>query len=138
MERERRLQSSKNMKSLEGKPLAGATVLVVEDEAILAFEIITNLRLAGANVIGPAMSLERALELANAIDIDCAVLDVQLRDGLVFPVAELLRERGKGIVFYTGHSDPAEIKRDWPSARILLKPAPMEELMRDVVRVRSK
>jgi DNA-binding NarL/FixJ family response regulator len=117
----------------ESRPLKGSFVLVVEDEAILAFEIITLLRTAGARVLGPAMSLERALELAEAAGLTCAVLDVRLRDGLVFPAAEALRKRGIGIVFYTGQGDPEEIRRNWPQAKVLLKPAPMEKLILAII-----
>jgi DNA-binding response OmpR family regulator len=106
------------------RPLQGASILVVEDDPILALDIVRLLLAAGANVKGPALSLERALELAKAVHLSCAVLDVTLRDGLVFPAARLLRQRGVGIVFYTGIGDPEAIRRDWPEAEVLVKPAP--------------
>jgi hypothetical protein len=45
-------------------------------------------------------------------------------NNLVFPVAKLLSDRGAGIIFYTGYGDPESLSRDWPSAQILIKPAP--------------
>jgi hypothetical protein len=46
------------------KPLHGSRILVAEDDVLIAFEIVTTLRVAGAEVLGPALSLARALELA--------------------------------------------------------------------------
>jgi DNA-binding response OmpR family regulator len=115
------------------KPLEGRRILVAEDDPLLAFDLIGLLLKAGAQISGPALSLERALELARAEPLDCGVLDVKLRDGLVFPAARILREKGAGIVFYTGHHDPEGLKQDWPEARVLLKPAPLHLLMRAVI-----
>ncbi len=114
------------------KPLSGARILVAEDDPILAFDIIGQLLKAGAQIAGPALSLERALELANAEQLNCGILDVRLRDGLVFPAARILRDKGVGIVFYTGQFDPEELKREWPSAQVLFKPASLDMLMRAV------
>ncbi len=75
------------------------------------------------------MSVERTLELVLAEKLTCAVLDVSLRDGLVFPAAHLLRERGAGIVFHTGQIDPEGLKRDWPDTEVLFKPAPLRLLI---------
>jgi DNA-binding response OmpR family regulator len=79
---------------------------------------------AGAHVIGPAATVKRAFELAEQEELHCSVLDVRLKDGLAFPVAEALRKRGLNIVFYTGQADPEEINREWPDAKVLQKPAP--------------
>ena len=111
------------------QPLAGARVLIAEDEPFLAFDIMSVLLKAGAKVIGPAMSVARTLELASAEAPSCGVLDVRLRDELVFPAAHLLRERGAGIVFHTGHIDPEDLQRDWPDAKVLSKPAPLRLLI---------
>jgi DNA-binding response OmpR family regulator len=88
------------------RPLKDARVLVAEDEPLLAYDIVTILMKAGAAVIGPAFSAERALELAKAEQLTCGVLDARLRDGLVFPAACVLRQKGAGIVFYTAQYDP--------------------------------
>jgi two-component system, response regulator PdtaR len=111
------------------EPLAGVRVLVAEDDPLLAFDMMNVLMQAGAAVLGPAMCLERALELVWADTFHCGVLDVRLRDGLVFPAAEVLRDKGVGIVFHTSHDNPEQLKRDWPDAEVLVKPAPLELLI---------
>jgi two-component system, response regulator PdtaR len=111
------------MKTAPNKLLQGCSVLVAEDEPFVAFDIMKTLREAGAEILGPAFSLARALELVSTEDLDCAVLDVMLRDGSIFPAAKLLRQQGAGLVFYTGRFDLDRLKRAWPGAQALLKPA---------------
>jgi CheY-like chemotaxis protein len=115
------------------KPLQGAKVLFVEDEAILALDMIKALLDAGAEVVGPVLSVRRAIELAKSQTLDCGFFDVTLKDGLVFPAAEVLRRKGIGIVFYTGQADPEAIRRDWPKAKVLQKPAPLPALLQAVI-----
>jgi CheY-like chemotaxis protein len=115
------------------KLLQGAKILFVEDEALLALDMIKSLLDAGAEVVGPVLSVKRAVELAESQDIDCGFFDVTLRDGLVFPAAEVLRQKGAGIVFYTGLADPEAIRQNWPEAKVLGKPAPLSALMEAVI-----
>ena len=120
------------MNAASAKPLQDARVLVAEDDPLVAFDIMGVLLKAGANVFGPAMSVERALELAQAETLDCGVLDVMLRDGLVFPAAQILKDKGAGIVFYTGQIKPDTLKQRWPEAEVIVKPAPLPLLLRAV------
>jgi DNA-binding response OmpR family regulator len=82
--------------------LRGRRVLVVEDEALESLMIEDLLTQAGCTVIGPAASTDSALALIEQEAIDCAVLDVKLLDGPVFPVADTLAARGVPFVFATG------------------------------------
>ena len=115
-----------------GRPLEGAKVLVAEDEAILALDMMQILMQAGARVVGPAVSLERALQLAADPGLNCGVLDVRLEDELVFPAAEVLRQRGVGVIFYTAQNNIESISRDWPKAMVVSKPASAQTLTRVV------
>jgi CheY-like chemotaxis protein len=84
--------------------LAGRTVLVVEDEYFIAQDLVRVFRRCGAGVIGPAASVERAMELLSRTEhLDGAVLDVNLRGDTVFPVAAALRQRHIRFVFTTGY-----------------------------------
>jgi len=126
------------MNKASAKPLLGVRILVAEDDPLVAFDIMGVLLKAGADVLGPAMSVERALELARTEILDCGVLDVVLRDGTVFPVAQILKDRGGGIVFYTGQANPENLKERWPEAEVLPKPAPMTLLLHTVIAARQK
>jgi hypothetical protein len=114
---------------MTGKPLRGAKVLVAEDNPILAFDLADLLGQAGAQTLGPVRSLSEALVLVKTPLSDCGVLDVGLGDELVFPAAEVLRDRGLGLVFYTGYAGHDRLSREWPSAHILIKPAPPQLLI---------
>ncbi len=114
------------------QPLRGACILIAEDDAMLAFDLQDVLRKAGAEILGPAATLANALALARSASLTCAVLDVNLRHELVFPAAQVLKERCVKIIFHTGCGDPEGLRRDWPDAQILKKPAPCGLLIRTV------
>src|SRR3954452_5398787 len=75
---------------MEREDLAGARVLVVEDEFVIALEVEVLLRDFGCEVLGPVPSVVRALELLGRERPDAAPLDLDLLDGMAVPVAELL------------------------------------------------
>ena len=104
--------------------LRGARILVAEDDAILALDVRQILRDAGAEIIGPTATLKQTLFMISAFPVSAALLDVNLRDGEVFPAARALEELGAGIVFYTGYADVDSLRRAWPGAKVLTKPAP--------------
>jgi len=80
-----------------------ARVLVVEDETMIAMLIEDVLADLGYEVVGPAGKLASALQLAREERIDAAILDVTIRGGQVFPVADILRERGIPFVLASGY-----------------------------------
>jgi DNA-binding NtrC family response regulator len=88
-------------------PLAGKRLLVVEDEYLIASDLVAALEEARAEVVGPAATVEAALQLVASEDstLDGAVLDINLRDQRVFPVADALEARGVPFVFATGYDE---------------------------------
>lgn len=84
--------------------LSGCRILVVEDEYMIADDITQALVAAGAEVLGPVASTADAAELiAGGGRIDAAILDINLRDGAVFPAADTLAERDIPFAFATGY-----------------------------------
>jgi CheY-like chemotaxis protein len=84
--------------------LEGRSVLVVEDDYVLAMDMRLSLEDAGAHVIGPAGNLSDALQLVDtASELDAAVLDINLHGDLVYALAEKLQDRGVPFVFTTGY-----------------------------------
>ena len=98
------------MKSAHSQPsLSGRRVLVVEDEFFLADDLAQAVAQLGAEVIGPVPTRKEALALlAAAGKVDLAVLDINLEDEAVFPVADVLAEQGVPFLFATGY-DQASI-----------------------------
>jgi DNA-binding response OmpR family regulator len=68
------------------------SILVVEDEFLLAMEMEALLMGHGFLVVGPVATVDGALELLKRHRPDAAVLDVNLRGMAVTPVARTLRE----------------------------------------------
>lgn len=81
--------------------LAGRRVLVVEDNFLLAIDLAGMLERAGAEVVGPVMSVEEALAALDPLP-DVATLDVQLGEETSFPIADELARHGIPFVFVTG------------------------------------
>jgi DNA-binding response OmpR family regulator len=103
-------------------------VLVVEDDALLGLDIAQQLTDAGFDVIGPAISVAKALELMGRAGCDIAVLDVNLGSETAAPVAVELRTRGTPFIVLSGYSGNQH-PRDFHGAPILAKPARPAELV---------
>ena len=85
--------------------LAGKRILLVEDEAVIAFAVEDMLLDLGCEVVGPAFRLDDAQRMAAAEGIDAAILDVNLNEQQSFPIAALLKERGIPFLFATGYAE---------------------------------
>jgi DNA-binding response OmpR family regulator len=105
----------------------GLRVFVVEDEPMIRMLIVDMLEELGCRVAAEGGDVEEAAELAQSTDFDLAILDVNLKGKLITPVAELIRARGRPIIFATGYGSegvPEEF-RDLPA---LQKPFQLETL----------
>lgn len=110
-------------------PLAGHAVLVVDDEPLIALDIVDCFRTAGASVV-VAHKLEDGLRLAGHPDLSAAVLNIGLRDGEGTALCECLDERGIPFVLHTGYSHiPANA---CTNGAVIRKPALPGELVRTV------
>ena len=88
--------------------LSGCRILVVEDEYFLADDLAQAIAQLGAEVLGPVPTRDEALDLlATAGPIDLAVLDINLEDKAVYPVADLLIAQGVPFLFATGYGEAA-------------------------------
>ena len=80
-------------------------VLIAEDEYLVAKRMVEEFAKLGVETIGPASTVKRALDLVgHSGPLDAAVLDIKLRNEMIFPVADALRVRGVPFVFTTGYS----------------------------------
>lgn len=107
--------------------LAGLRILVVEDDMMIALLVEEALQGFGCVVIGPVGKLDAALRLASDEVLDAAILDVTIRGGQVFPVAERLISRGIPFAFASGYGDWAlpDAFRNQPR---LIKPFTVRDL----------
>jgi DNA-binding response OmpR family regulator len=109
--------------------LSGLCVLIVEDEPIIALDLVFIVEGAGAEVLGPAATLAEAEALSCNGRIAVALLDVRLGRDTIAPIAAKLANRGVPLIFHTGHGDAENLIACWPGARVLPKPARSEELL---------
>lgn len=109
-------------------PLEGRSILVIEDEYFAAADLQRELVRAGGVVIGPAPSLEKALELiGSAARIDAAILDINLGGEMVYSAAQALVDRGVPFMFSTGY-DHSEIPAQFVNAPRHEKPIGSDKL----------
>jgi CheY-like chemotaxis protein len=113
--------------------LTDKRILTVEDEYMLAQELALFLEQHGATVVGPVGTVQAALGLATREAVDAAVLDVNLRSQLVYPVADALIERGVPVVFVTGY-DELLLQRPYIHLPRCPKPLDKEALLRVLVK----
>jgi CheY-like chemotaxis protein len=98
--------------------LSGLRILVVEDEAIIAMHIEDMLQDLKCEPVGPASTIERALDIIRSDDrLDGVLLDMNLRGITVLPIAEELLRKGVAFVLVTGYArrdDEAPALRNAP------------------------
>jgi DNA-binding response OmpR family regulator len=105
--------------------LCGRSILVVEDEPLIALDIVDALKPTGANVI-TAGRLSHALKLAESTDLSGVVLGYKIGDADSGKLCSLLKERGIPFLFYTGYD---VVQHQWPDVTLIQKPATQRRLV---------
>ena len=109
--------------------LEGARILIVEDNALIAFDMADSLEEAKASTTVCASVADALAMLDGDGRFDAAVLDVNLPDGIVTPVAERLFARHVPMLFCTGVSLPAPVRERFPEAPVFMKPGQTTEII---------
>jgi CheY-like chemotaxis protein len=105
------------------------TVLVVEDEFIIALDLSETVQDLGYAIEGPFEGNEQAFEAIGEELPDAAILDVFTADGEVYPLADKLSAAGVPIIFHSGHVAPDEVRDRYPDAWACAKPCPPNQLI---------
>jgi DNA-binding response OmpR family regulator len=108
--------------------IAGSSILILEDEPLIALEIVDAFKKAGAFVT-TTFSLKQALVLVEQHGLTAAVVDHALHDGDSTQLCARLKKRGIPFVIYSGFS---ELEGACAEGPLVLKPAPMDELIATV------
>lgn len=105
------------------KPVNGTvpSVMIVEDEMLVALDLQESIKALGYHVIGPYGRLAEAIEGAESQTVDFAILDLNLNGEMTYDLAEQLEKRGIPIVFTTGYESDAITSR-FLNCRVLNKP----------------
>lgn len=106
--------------------LAGRTVLILEDEVIVAFALEDMLADMEASVV-MATTTDEALDAVASGEFALAVLDVNVNGVKSYGVAAELAQRGVPIIFATGYGD-AEHPAHFAAVPTLTKPYSRQQL----------
>lgn len=85
------------------------SVLIVEDEMIVAMMMEDLLRSLGATEVYICADTHSAIEVVRTKPLDCAILDLRIADGSSMPVADALDQAGVPFLFSSG-TEAAEIE----------------------------
>lgn len=97
-------------------------ILIVEDEWWIAMDLADTLKAAGYQIAGPACSARHALHLIGATSLRGAVLDINLGEETVWPVAEALDACDVPFILVSGYSD-VDIPSAFKERKLVRKPA---------------
>ncbi|WP_294395247.1 response regulator [uncultured Sphingomonas sp.] len=113
------------------------SVLIVEDEPLIAMMIEDLIDILDHKVAGTTDAVAEALPLVERGDFDVAILDVNLRDGPSWPIADALSGKGKPFVIATGgHVDPPPPEH--AGAVQLAKPFTLDSLKAALERIAAR
>lgn len=97
------------------------SILIVEDEPLIAMMLEDFLDSLGHRVVATADTVAEALARAEEGGFDLAILDVHLKGEQAWPVADKLVEQGRPFVLATGgHIEPPPARH--ADAPVLAKP----------------
>jgi len=123
-----------------GKPAEQQTkqrVLLVEDEFLVSKVLAMDLRRAGYEVVGPYATLADAMSAVQSQTFDGAILDINLKGQLVYPVAEELVRRQVPFMFLTGYAD-INMPDQFRVYQRLAKPANLTVLLGEIKTMLSR
>ena len=105
-------------------------VLIVEDSPVLSLEYETICINLNLEVVGPAPSLRRAEELIESEEISCALFDIHLQDGLVFPLLDKMNVLKIPFILLSGTDGQLERPEKYNDVQVIPKPVTEEHLTR--------
>ncbi|MGQ0532994.1 MAG: response regulator [Caulobacteraceae bacterium] len=98
------------------------TILVVEDDALIAMELAERLTSMGHAVLGPAHSLSEAKALIRRQRPDAALLDANLAGQSSVGLGVELAGKGVPVAFCTGYDHVKDAPPELANAPVLTKP----------------
>jgi CheY-like chemotaxis protein len=113
---------------------SSGSVFLVEDEVMIRMMVADMLGELGYSIAAEAGEINEAIRLAQSVEFDLAILDVNVNGKVISPVADLITARNRPFIFATGYGSsglPAEY-RDRPA---LQKPFQIETLGRMIDQV---
>src|SRR5215213_4126791 len=120
-------RDSSTKASRETAGLAGRRVLIVEDSPVVGPFTADLLEELGCVVVGPAPNMAAARELIDSEPFDAALMDIHIRGERVFPLCDVLAEKGVPFVLTSGYAD-WHMPEKWRDRPRLQKPYRLEQV----------
>jgi len=99
------------------------SILIVDDDYLIATELSQHLAAEGFEVVGPFSHIDDARRTMERKSPDCVLLDINLGGGQTsFAFAEDLESRGIPFAFVTGYNSLPNGEERFAQAKLLLKP----------------
>lgn len=117
----------------DAAPLTGCRILVVEDEFLIADELARVLAGEGAEILGPAPTVDQAMAVASDQPIHAAVMDINLGGTLAWPLVDLLLARSVPVTLVTGY-DGTSVPAQYGDLPRWAKPVALRELAEALAR----
>jgi len=122
-----------NTRASETTPLAGLSILLLEDEFLIALdaqEILTGLGAAEVEIVNTLAAARDALAQTG---FDLALLDINVNGEMSFPVAEQFAAEKVPVVFASGYELRTPPKLNGAPVPCVSKPYTREDLKNVVV-----
>lgn len=103
--------------------------LVAEDSLLILIALEMLLDLHDVHIVGQASTVAEALTLAQGGGFDIAILDINLHNEMVFPVADLLLQSGVPVIFTTGYAPTETLPTRFLNTPVIQKPYETDALM---------
>jgi CheY-like chemotaxis protein len=111
----------------ESVDLTGRRILLVEDSPVVGPFTAELLQDLGCQVVGPAPTMAAARELIDGGGYDAALMDVHIRGERVFPLCEVLEDKGLPFVLTSGYAD-WQMPDKWNDRPRLQKPYTIDQV----------
>lgn len=119
---------------MAGRQLAGRSILLLEDELLIAMDVEQTCLDHGAEKVAIFRSLEElGASPFEQHQFDCGIIDLHLGARSTTGFAEELRARSIPFVFATGFSDFKALVAKFPDVSIVSKPYSSEDLVMSLV-----
>ena len=103
-------------------------ILVVEDNLIIAMDVEEMVIACGCAPVGPVSNVAAGLAIVRQTELDGAILDINLGEERIWPVAELLDDLDVPFVLASGYT-AEEVPHRFRERTVLEKPLSQEALI---------
>ena len=118
-------------------PLDNKSVLIVEDEPFIAFDLADAMSDAGATVMGPALTVSEADQALDGGRPSVACLDINIGSDFVWPIAQRLHDDGIPFVFVSARCTQSELPAPFGGYQCIAKPASQADLISKLSALKS-